>query len=127
VEFWQEDNYIGTDTIDEIQPGENGTAMILWKAIYGSHTMRIIADPDGSDGGPDDYQVTLNVSRSTYSPGLELPNNASWIKNKEINNYYIKVTNQGENTDTFDLSFTDTKYGEDPAGWTISWTRVRWN
>ena len=120
VEFWRGDNYIGTDTVDEIQPGENGTATVEWKALYGSHTMTIIADPDGSDGGPDDYSVTLNVTRSDYSPVLDLMYNASWIKNTNSNKYYIKVTNQGTNTDTIDLDFETTKYGNDPGGWSIS-------
>jgi hypothetical protein len=120
VEFWVEDNYIGTDTIDEIQPGENGTASVSWKALFGSHVMSTIADPDGSDGGPDDYSVLLNVTRSEYSPVLELYQNDSWIKNSDSNVYYIKVTNQGENSDTIDLDFEITKYGNDGNGWDIS-------
>ncbi len=117
VEFWYGENYIGTDIIDEITPGENGTATVEWTAEYGSHTMRVFADPDGSDGGPDDYEVILNVTRSSYSVGLELKNNASWIKNSQTNYYYIKVINQGSNADTFDLSIDTKKYGEDAGGW----------
>ena len=120
VEFWFEDVYIGTDTIDEIQPGENGTASVEWKAVFGSHTMRTIADPDASDGGPDDYEVVLNVTRSEYSPILYLSDNASWIKNSETNEYYIKVTNQGSESDTFDLTLVTKKYGDDIGGWSIS-------
>jgi len=117
VEFWFGDKYFGTDIIEKIEPGENGTAAVDWTAEYGSHIMRTIADPDGSDGGPDEYQVLLNVTQSTYSVGLELLHNASWIKNSKTNYYYIKVTNQGSNSDTFDLSMETKKYGADPTGW----------
>ncbi len=121
VEFWYDgDNYIGTAYIDEIDPGENGTASVNWKAIYGSHTMKVVADPDGSDGGPDSYETTLNVTRSTYSVGMFLAHNASWIKNSNTNDYYIKVTNRGSNSDTIDLSMATTKYGNSMDGWTIS-------
>ena len=120
VEFWFEENFIGTDTIDEIQPGENGTASVDWKARYGSHTMKTIADPDASDGGPDEYEVILNVTRSEYSPILDLMYNSSWIKNSDSNLYYIKVTNQGSNSDTINLDFETKKYGEDPGGWSVS-------
>jgi len=119
VEFYFDDEFISTGMIDEIQPGDNGTACVKWKAVYGSHNMRIIADPDGSDGGPDEYEVLLNVTQSTYSVSLGLERNASWIKNSQTNYYYLKVTNQGSNFDTFDLSFRTTKYGEDPTGWTV--------
>ena len=119
VEFWFESQYIGTGIVDEILSGENGTATIDWIAEYGSHTMRVVADPDGSDGGPDEYSVMLNVTRSSFSLGLELQKNASWIKNSQTNNYYIKVTNQGSNTDTFDLDVETVKYGESGSGWTI--------
>lgn len=117
VEFWYGDQYFGTDIIDEIEPGENGTASVDWTADYGSHTMKVFADPDGSDGGPDEYEVMLNVSRSTYSVGLELEHNASWIKNSQTNYYYIKVINQGSSSDTYDLSMDSKKYGSDPTGW----------
>ena len=119
VEFWFQDQYIGTGIVDEIQPGENGTVSVDWIAEFGSHTMRIVADPDGSDGGPDEYSVLLNVTRSTYSVGLELEHNASWIKNSQTNYYYIKVTNFGSSTDTFDLDFDSMKYGESGSGWSI--------
>ena len=119
VEFWREDEYIGTGTIDEIHPGENGTASVQWKARYGSHMMRVIADPDGSDGGPDEYELLLNVSRADYSPALYLYRNDSWIKNSITNQYYIQVINQGEKSDTINLRHTTKLYGENPAGWTI--------
>ncbi|MCK4613164.1 MAG: hypothetical protein KAU14_00035, partial [Thermoplasmata archaeon] len=117
VEFWANDDYIDTGYINEIQPGENGSCSVDWKAIYGSHTMKIIADPDGSDGGPDEYEITLNVTQSTYSVVLYLPHNASWIKNSQTNYYYIKVTNRGSSSDTIDLSLEIKRYGSDPSGW----------
>ena len=120
VEFWYGDKYIGTGIIEEIQPGDNGTTAVDWNAEYGSHEMRVWADPDGSDGGPDDYSVTLNVTRSDYSVGLNVVENASWIRNSQTNYYFIQVINQGSNADTFDLDFDSYKYGANPAGWTIN-------
>lgn len=119
VEFFSGDECIGTDIIDEIQPGANATASMDWRAVYGSHAMRVIADPDGSDGGPDEYEASLTVSQSDYSPELLCPNNASWIRNNDTNYYYINVTNHGKNIDTIDLSFQTIKYGMNNAGWTI--------
>lgn len=117
VEFWFNDAYIGTDIIDEILPGDNGTATIEWTAEFGSHNMRVFADPDGSDGGPDEYEVILNVTRSEYSVGLELEHNASWIKNSKTNYYYIKISNKGSQADTINLDLDTFKYGEDGSGW----------
>jgi len=120
VDFYFGDECIGTGTIYEIEPGDNGTAQVDWKAVHGNHTMKIVADPDGSDGGPDEFEVSLNVTRPTYSPRLLLPNNASWIRNTDTNNYFIKVINTGTSTDTIDLSFRTKKYGNDPGGWSIA-------
>lgn len=117
VDFWFNDNFIGTAYIEEILPGDNGTASVDWKAVYGSHNMRVVADPDASGGGPDDYEVQLNVSRSDYSIGLSCAENASWIKNSQTNYYYILVENRGDKFDTYDLTLETTKYGEDTSGW----------
>ena len=120
IEFYVDDRCIGAVIIDEIQPGERGTAWIDWKAGYGNHRMKVIADADGSDGGPTEVEATLNIPRSTYSPVLSLPYNSSWIKNLDTNHYYINVTNQGTDRDSFDLDLDIRKFGESPGGWSIS-------
>ena len=120
VEFWyDEDNFIGSTVIDEIEPGDEVSATIEWKAVVGDHHITVKVDPDGNSGGPDELTKSISVSQAYYSPHLFNAYTYQSIKVGDTIYFYVKLTNKGTRTDSFDITMTK-EFDGTSSGWTIT-------
>ena len=107
VDFYADDKYIDRVMIDEILGGNEeytGDDTIYWKATAGDHKIKVIADPDGSHGGPAEMTAEISVDRIDYSVYLDCPYGmGSTQPDKELV-YYINVRNEGKKDATMALS-----------------------
>jgi len=101
------DHYINRYVIDTIEGnGESKTAIVSWDASMLAEKIRIIADQDGSDGGPSERIEDITVNPAEYFQVLKVPyNRGSGVPGNSAE-FDIKVLNVGTNTDTVELRFT---------------------
>ncbi len=127
VEFWYDgDNFIGSQMVDEIEPDETVSVELDWQAIAGEHEITVAVDPDASSGGPDELTVTIEVDEALHSPYLSNSYSYRSVKDGETTEFYVKLTNKGTATDSYDID-DDVEYDGTSNGWDIDVDRSEVN
>ncbi len=101
-----ETRFIARDTIDRIQGnGGSETALVGWKASMFAKDIKVVADCDGSDGGPTEIVESITINPANYFPYLEVAYPQRSEKPGETVAFELRVTNMGTKSDTIKLKF----------------------
>ena len=96
--------YIGSDLLPLIEgEGESATAMVDWTADMLAEKIRVVADPDGSDGGPAIEEQEVEIVQADYAQKLYCSYPAGSGTAGDTLNYWIKVNNIGKKNDNIKL------------------------
>ncbi|MCK4614560.1 MAG: hypothetical protein KAU14_07145, partial [Thermoplasmata archaeon] len=96
--------YIDGANIEYIEgDGNSSTAMVNWTTDMLARTIKVIADADGSDGGPSEGYQDVNITQANYAQKIYCPYPAGSGEAGDTLNYWIKVDNIGEKTDDVKL------------------------
>jgi len=100
-------HFIDRDVIEIIQGnGDSETAMVSWKATLLAREIRVIADQDGSDGGPAECIEDVTINPPEYFQILTVPYNRASNYPGSSAEFDIKVLNIGTEIDTVKLRFS---------------------
>jgi len=112
--------YIDRDVIPVIKGGGHSeVAEVNWTATMVAKKILVIADADGSDGGPTDYEKEININPAEYFEYITCPYPYGADEADNDIEYFIKVDNVGTNDDTVQLGFDQLTGG---ASWKAYFT-----
>jgi len=99
-----EEYYIDTDIIPYIEgDGNTSTAMVDWTADMLAQKIKVVADLDGSDGGPAEGYQDIDVTEAEFAQKLHCSYLTGSGYAEDTLEYYIKVTNIGTKEDDVKL------------------------
>ena len=92
--------YIDSANIDYIEgDGNSSTAIVDWKADMLARQIKVVADPDGSDGGPSEGYQDINVTQADYAQKLYCPYPTGSGEAGDTLDFWVKVDNIGGEDD----------------------------
>jgi uncharacterized membrane protein len=96
--------YIDSANIELIEGGGNSsTAIVDWKADMLARQIKVVADPDGSDGGPTEAYQQVNITQADYAQKLYCPYPTGSGVAGDTLDFNIKVDNIGGESDDVKL------------------------
>ncbi len=96
--------YIDSANIDYIEgEGNSSTALVDWTADMLAREIKVVADPDGSDGGPTEAFQEVNITQADYAQKLYCPYPRGSGEAGDTLDYWIKVDNIGKKSDDIKL------------------------
>ncbi len=103
----EESTFIERAIIELIEGnGDSETAMVPWTANMLAEQIRVIADPDGSDGGPTERIEDVTINDAEFFQILKVPYPRGSGEVGDSVDFDIKVINVGTEIDTADLKFS---------------------
>ena len=109
-----EEYYIDTDIIPLIEgDGNSSIAMVDWTADMLALRIKVVADVDGSDGGPGEGYQDINITEADYAQKLHCAYTTGSGYSEDVLEYYFRVDNIGSKTDDVRLEV------ENAGSWTV--------
>ncbi len=98
--------YIGRDTITAIKGGGHSeVAEVNWTSTMLAEKIYVVADPDGSDGGPAEFTKEITINPADYFSDVYCPYPYGADEADGDVEYWIKIDNVGSKADTVEMKY----------------------